>query len=151
MILPIVLYPDPRLDTVCTPVMAIDDDIRQLICDMRETMAAAKGAGLAAPQVGQMLRIFVVGLEGEPHVFINPEVVLMGNDCNSVEGCLSLPSQVSRVPRRTVVKVTATNEQGESFEYACAGFMAMVIQHENDHLNGKTIAPYRIEPNEMAG
>jgi peptide deformylase len=114
-------------------------------------MVAEHGAGLAAPQVGKMLRIFVVGVEGEPQVFINPEVRLIGITGLSLEGCLSLPGQPARVPRHNFVTVSAMNEHGDLFEYACAGFVATVIQHENDHLNGKTIAPYRIEPNEMAG
>lgn len=150
MILPILQHPNLILDTVCHPVEAIDETIQQLVQDMEDTLADSQGIGLAAPQVGQSLRIFIVKTRQGMVTFINPEVELFGDEIQSEEGCLSFKDQPAMVPRRQGVKVAATDLDGEVFQLTADNFFAIVIQHENDHLHGKTIAPYRISSNEMA-
>ena len=146
-ILPIVEVPDPRLRQISTPVETVTDDTRALIRDMFETMYAAPGIGLAAIQVGVPKRILVIDLQepeeegGEPVmkplVFINPEI--LENSERAVpysEGCLSIPDQYAEVDRPDRVRVRWLDEQGTSHEEEIEGLLAIVIQHEMDHLNG---------------
>jgi peptide deformylase len=134
-------YPDPRLREVAKPVARVDDEIRRLVEDMAETMYAAPGVGLAAPQLGIGLRIFVIdtATEDEPsdlRVFINPEIIEADGTQNWNEGCLSFPGVSEEIKRAERVKVRALGSDGKSFELEATGLLSVAIQHENDHLNG---------------
>jgi peptide deformylase len=138
--LPILLYPDPRLHTVAVPVHAVDDKIRQLIKDMGETMYAAPGVGLAATQVDIHLRIIVIDQSqsrDQLRAFINPEILESSGEADCEEGCLSVPGVYEKVSRAQNIRVRALNEQGAPFELAAEGLLAVCIQHEMDHLEGK--------------
>lgn len=138
--LPILLYPDPRLHTVAKPVVRVDEEIRQLIKDMAETMYAAPGVGLAATQVDVHLRIIVVDTSvtrDELRAFINPEIIEATGDADLEEGCLSVPGIYEKTPRAQNIRVRALGADGEPFELAAEGLQAVCIQHEMDHLDGK--------------
>ncbi|MEQ1776820.1 MAG: peptide deformylase [Burkholderiales bacterium] len=138
--LPILLYPDPRLHTVAAKVTCVDDKIRQLIKDMGETMYAAPGVGLAATQVDVHLRIIVIDnadTRDQLRVFINPEILEFKGEADCEEGCLSVPGIYEKVKRAQFIRVRALNQQGEPFELAAEGLLAVCIQHEMDHLEGK--------------
>ena len=139
--LEILHYPDPRLRQKAEPVAEVTQEIRQLVEDMAETMYAAPGVGLAAPQVGESLRLFIVDIagEGEPsdlHVFINPEIVQTEGKQLWREGCLSFPEVAEDIERAAEVTVKALDENGQPFELSAEGLLAVAIQHENDHLDG---------------
>jgi peptide deformylase len=141
-------YPDKRLREPAQPVTRFDEDLARLLEDMAETMYAAPGVGLAAPQIGVALRIFVIDVstgENEPsdfRVFINPELVeTTGKVCNE-EGCLSFPGVHEEVWRAERVRVRAQNAKGETFELETDGILAIAVQHENDHLNGKLMVDH---------
>jgi peptide deformylase len=144
---PIVRFPDPQLRQSSAQIEAVDDDLRQLIADMAETMVAAEGAGLAAIQVGAPLRLFIVdghvagGAEGAPaKVFINPEIVeISAEEQTGDEGCLSFPNIFVPVKRGMRARVRATDLDGQMFEAEGEGLFARALQHENDHLNGKLL------------
>lgn len=140
-ILNILEFPDPRLRTQAKPVEQVDDRVRTLIDDMFETMYDAKGIGLAATQIDVHERVVVMDLseEGnEPLVFINPEVeVLDGDTRNYDEGCLSVPGFYETVKRPEHIRVTALDRDGNRFELVPDGLLAVCIQHELDHLEGK--------------
>lgn len=134
-------YPDPRLREKATDIDEVTDEIRTLIDDMAETMYAAPGVGLAAPQIGIAKRLFIIDIaaEDEPsdlRVFINPEITSTEGKQMWCEGCLSFPGVSEDVERAAVVTVKAKNEKGEAFELTADGLLAVAIQHENDHLNG---------------
>ena len=134
-------YPDPRLREVAKPVAQVDDDVRQLVDDMAETMYAAPGVGLAATQIGVPLRIFVIDIaaEDEPsdlRVFINPEILTTDGHQSWNEGCLSFPGVSEEIKRAENVTVRALDEHGKAFELQTDGLLAVAIQHENDHLDG---------------
>ena len=138
--LPILLYPDPRLHTVAAKVSRIDDKIRQLIKDMGETMYDAPGVGLAATQVDVHLRIIVIDnsdTHDQLRVFINPEILESSGEADCEEGCLSVPGIYEKVTRAQNIRVRALNENGEAFELSAEGLLAVCIQHEMDHLEGK--------------
>ncbi|MDP3277461.1 MAG: peptide deformylase [Deltaproteobacteria bacterium] len=135
-------YPDKRLTYEARPVDTVDDDVRRLVDDMAETMYAAKGVGLAAPQIGVSLRVFVIdtAADDEPSallVFINPEIVDKQGVVLWEEGCLSFPGITVEIERAERVTVRALNVNGETFELNADGLFAIALQHENDHLNGK--------------
>ncbi len=138
--LPVVLYPDPVLRQKAKPVKAVDASIRQLVEDMFETMRAEEGAGLAAPQVGVALRVFVTGApdRGVPFkAYINPEIVDMQGDLEvAEEGCLSLPEIRGGVRRPVQCTIRALDVDGKEFTETSAEFAARVWQHEYDHLDG---------------
>lgn len=141
MILPILRWPDPRLSTACAPAVP-SDDLRRLAEDMLETMYAAPGRGLAAPQVGAMLRLFVMDVgwkEGTPTpvVAVNPEL-LWTSDTRLVgpEGCLSIPGPVTMVARAEAVRMRWTDLDGVAHEDLLTGLAAICAQHECDHLDG---------------
>ena len=140
---PILQYPDKRLRTPGETVKEFDDALRRLIDDMAETMYAAPGVGLAAPQIGVSKRLFIVDVatdEDEPsdlRVFINPEIVERNGDVAFEEGCLSFPGVREEIDRAERVKVRALDQDGEPFEIEADGLLAIAIQHENDHLDGK--------------
>jgi peptide deformylase len=144
--LQILEFPDPRLRTVAKPVVEVSDKIRQLIDDMFETMYDAPGIGLAATQVNVHKRIVVMDLSednNQPMVFINPQVeVLDGEPEEMQEGCLSVPGFYETVVRVPHVIVKATDRNGDSFELEARGLLAVCIQHEIDHLNGKLFVDY---------
>lgn len=137
------------------------EEHRQLITDMFETMAAANGAGLAAPQVGISKRVVIFGVESNPRypnaesvpttVLINPEIEILGDEMDSGwEGCLSIPGMRGLVPRYTHIRYRGVNEHGEPIEREARGFHARVVQHECDHLDG-VLYPFRIRDVRMFG
>ena len=140
-ILDILEFPDPRLRTQAKPVENVDGRLLQLINDMFETMYHAQGIGLAATQINVHQRVVVIDVSeqgDQPQVFINPEItVLDGPDHEYDEGCLSVPGFHETVTRPEKIRVTALDRHGDSFEIEPEGLLAVCIQHEVDHLNGK--------------
>lgn len=137
----ILTYPDERLRTPAEPVEVVDDEIRQLVEDMAETMYAAEGVGLAANQIGVLKRIFVIDIAGEDEpsdlkVFINPEILEAEGTQSYTEGCLSFPGAREDIKRAERVRVRALDQNGQPFELEATGLLAVAIQHENDHING---------------
>ena len=146
-LLPIVLWPDRRLSTICRPVDA-DEDVTTLIADMLETMYDAPGIGLAAVQIGEPLNVIVMDLAGEgeppkPQYFVNPEIL---EDVETLkpynEGCLSVPDVYDDVERPERVKLTYLNYNGERVTEWAEGLYAVCIQHEMDHLKGVVFIDY---------
>ena len=134
-------YPDPKLREKAQPVAEVTPEIAQLIDDMAETMYAAPGVGLAATQIGEPHRIFLVDIatEDEPsdlRVFINPEIVSRDGSQTWDEGCLSFPGVTEEIKRSAQVTVRATDRDGNRFELEADGLLAVAIQHELDHLDG---------------
>ena len=143
--LTILEFPDPRLRTRATPVEQVDDALRALIDDMFETMYAAPGIGLAATQVDVHRRFMVIDVsEGndQPLVFINPEILSREGTETCQEGCLSVPGIYADVKRAEKVRVRALDRQGQPFELDADGLLAVCIQHEMDHLDGKLFVDY---------
>lgn len=146
--LKVLRFPDARLRTVAKPVEAVDDDVRKLVSDMYETMYDKAGVGLAATQVNVHRRVVVTDCPVEedkpkPITFINPQIVSKSADFEiSQEGCLSVPEIYADVERAKTVVIKAQNEQGETFEMECEGLLAVCIQHEIDHLDGKLFVDY---------
>jgi len=146
--LTILEYPDPRLRTVAKPVAVVDDDLRSLIDDMLETMYAARGVGLAATQVNVHRRLLVADVseeKNEPLVFINPQIVEHREVEVSQEGCLSVPGIFEDVSRAQQVRVRALDRNGVAFERDLDGLLAVCVQHEIDHLEGKLFVDYLSE------
>ena len=137
--LKIIFYPDPRLRSVAKPVEKFDDTLRQLTDRMFDLMREEQGVGLAAPQVGVNLRVFVMNATGKPEddlVVINPVLTdAQGNEAGE-EGCLSLPKIRASIDRAKALRLTAQDLSGNTFERKAEGFEARVWQHEFDHLNG---------------
>jgi len=140
---PILHYPDKRLRTPGEPVTEFGPELQELVEDMAETMYAAPGVGLAAPQIGVSQRIFIIDVatddEGpsDLRVFINPEILEKRGECLFDEGCLSFPGAREEIERAEWVKVKARGVDGTEFEIEADGLLAIAIQHENDHLDGK--------------
>jgi peptide deformylase len=138
-------YPDERLHKVATPVTRVDDRIRQLVRDMAETMYAAPGIGLAATQVDVHERVIVIDIS-ETHddlrVYINPEILEASGEEESEEGCLSVPGIFDVVRRAERVTVRALDEHGHERVVEADGLLAVCIQHEMDHLQGKVFVEY---------
>jgi peptide deformylase len=132
------MHPDPVLREAATAVGAIDDSVRQLARDMAETMYAAPGIGLAAPQVGVQRRVLVYRLseEDELRTLVNPEIVSSSGELTEDEGCLSIPGLAYPVTRAQHVSVTALDLDGNMLAYDADDMEARVIQHEVDHLDG---------------
>lgn len=145
-LLPILRYPDPRLHKVAKPVEQVDERIRQLVRDMAETMYEAPGVGLAATQVDVHERVVVIDVsenQEELRVLINPEILWHSDDSKIYEeGCLSVPGVYDEVRRPSQVKVRAINEKGETYEFDADGLLAVCVQHEIDHLDGKVFVEY---------
>ena len=144
-VLPILHFPDPKLHIRAAPVVVVDDAIRQLVRDMAETMYAAPGIGLAATQVDVHKRVVVIDLSEDRSgllVFINAEILEKSGECDSEEGCLSVPDVRETVKRAEWVRVRALDEKGEPFELEADGLLAVCIQHELDHLDGKVFVEY---------
>lgn len=143
--LPILEYPDPRLRTKATAVAEVDDEIRSLVADLLETMYAAPGIGLAATQVDVHQRILVTDVSEErddPLCLINPEILTMEGEISYEEGCLSVPGVFEPVDRAERIRVRAMDETGEVREFDAEGLLAICIQHEIDHLEGKLFVDY---------
>ena len=141
-ILDIRVLGDPVLRKETEPVPEVTDDVRALIAEMFDTMYAAEGIGLAAPQVGRTERIAVVDVEGARHALINPEIVEHEGSATAEEGCLSIPEIYGEVQRAARVVVRATNESGERLEIPATELLARAMQHEIDHLDGKLFIDY---------
>ena len=144
-VLEILHYPDPRLRNTAEPVSAVDDLVRQLIDDMLETMYAAPGIGLAAIQVNVPKRVIVVDISEEknqPYSLVNPEIIEHRGEIEMEEGCLSVPGVYENVRRPEWVKVKALDRNGDPYELEIDGLLAVCIQHEIDHLNGKLFVDY---------
>ncbi len=138
--LPILLYPDTRLHTVAAPVAEVNDEIRNLIKDMGDTMYAAPGVGLAATQVDVHLRVIVIDTSptrDQLQAFINPQLIEATGVADCEEGCLSVPGIYEKVKRAQSIRVRALGTDGAPFELAADGLHAVCIQHEMDHLEGK--------------
>ncbi len=154
-VLPILIWPDAVLTTRCTPVSAVDAKVRALAADMLATMYAAPGRGLAAPQVGVSLRLFVMDVTWKdgvcsPQVIINPDIVAMSDDrvCGA-EGCLSIPGPTAFVSRATEIRMAWTDLDGQSRIETLTGFAAVCAQHEYDHLDG-ILTLHRLSPEDRA-
>lgn len=144
-LLPILHYPDPRLHKIAAKVAVVDDRIRKLVKDMAETMYAAPGIGLAATQVDVHERVLVIDISdarNELQAFINPEIIESSGEAENEEGCLSVPGVYDRVWRAERIKVRALNVMGEPFSLETDGLLAVCIQHEIDHLEGKVFVEY---------
>jgi peptide deformylase len=144
-LLKILHYPDPRLHTVAKPVSQVTDEIRQLAADMAETMYAAPGIGLAATQIDRHIRMLVVDISEEKNrllTLINPRILLKEGETVHEEGCLSVPGIYDKVTRAEHIRISAMNLAGETFEFDAAGLLAVCIQHEIDHLDGKVFVEY---------
>lgn len=144
-LLPILHYPDPRLHKKALPVKQVDDRIRRLVADMTETMYAAPGIGLAATQVDVQERVVVIDASEDKsglRVFINPEILEQDGEQICEEGCLSVPGIYEKVSRSAWIRMRALNEKGERFELEAEGLLAVCIQHEIDHLDGKVFVEH---------
>ena len=144
-ILDVLSFPDERLRTVAKPVEEVNDEIKQLVSDMFETMKDENGIGLAATQVNRHVQVVVMDVsedQNEPRVFINPEIIRKDGSTISEEGCLSVPGNYAKVERAESITVKALDQNGESFELDAEGLLAICIQHELDHLNGKLFVDY---------
>lgn len=144
----ILIVPDPRLKKECEPVAEVNDEIRELLDDMLETMYAAPGIGLAAPQIGVMKRVVVMDVSDdkdkpEPLKLINPEIIWESEDTSVYqEGCLSIPEQYADVERPAEVGLRYLDENGKEHEIEADGLLATCIQHELDHLDGILFTDY---------
>ncbi|MEK9712612.1 MAG: peptide deformylase [Thalassolituus sp.] len=145
-ILDILEFPDPRLRTVAQPVKEVDQRVQEIVDNMFETMYDAPGIGLAATQVNIHERIITIDVsedKSEPLVFINPEITVLDGEMETMqEGCLSVPGFYEDVTRVEHCLVRALDRKGEAFELECTGLLAVCIQHEVDHLEGKLMVDY---------
>lgn len=133
---------DPVLRQDTTPVTTITDDVRQLVADMFDTMYAAEGIGLAAPQVGRTERIAVIDVHGVKYALVNPEIVLAEGRAKAEEGCLSIPEIYGEVERATRVVVRALDLEEQPFDLEATELLARCILHEVDHLHGRLFIDY---------
>ncbi|WP_417830179.1 peptide deformylase [Thalassospira sp.] len=144
----ILIVPDPRLKKECAPVEEVNDEIKTLLDDMLETMYAAPGIGLAAPQIGVMKRVVVMDVSDdkdkpEPLKLINPEIIWESEETSVYqEGCLSIPEQYADIERPAEVGLRYMDENGETHEIEADGLLATCIQHELDHLDGILFTDY---------
>ncbi len=147
-LLNILHYPDPRLRTKAQPVKEVDEAIRRQIRDMFETMYAAPGIGLAATQVDFHQRLIVIDIsedKSQPLALINPEILSKEGEQTYDEGCLSVPGFYEAVDRAAKIRVRALDQDGKQFEMDAEGLLAVCIQHEMDHLEGKLFVDYLTE------
>ena len=141
MVREIIVWPDPVLKQASKPVDRVDDSVRRLLDDMTETMYAADGVGLAAPQIAELRRCIVIDTsprqEGQRLVhLVNPEIVRLEGETTYTEGCLSIPGEAEEVERAAKVWVRALDYHGKPFELEADGLLAIALQHEHDHLQG---------------
>ena len=144
-ILPVLEFPDPRLRHVANPVQQVDNNIKVMVDDMFETMYDAHGVGLAATQVNIQLQLIVIDVSEEkddPLCLINPVILLESGSEESDEGCLSVPGIFEPIQRAESITVKALNKDGDAFELDADGLLAVCIQHEMDHLQGKLFVDY---------
>lgn len=144
-ILDILHYPDPRLRNLAKPVDKVDEDIRTLVDDMFETMYQAPGIGLAATQVNVAKQVLVLDIsedKSQPRCFINPEILERWGEERMEEGCLSVPGVFESVTRAERIRVRALDQKGNPFDLEADGLLAVCIQHEIDHLNGRLFIDY---------
>lgn len=144
-VLEVLTFPDERLRTVAKPVEEVNNDIKTLVSDMFETMRDEKGIGLAATQVNVHKRVVVMDVsedQNEPLVFINPEITHKDGTTVSEEGCLSVPNNYAKIDRAEHITVKALDKTGKPFELEADGLLAICIQHELDHLEGKLFVDY---------
>lgn len=144
-VLTVLHYPDERLRTIAKPVATVNDETRQLVADMLETMYAENGIGLAATQVNVHQRVVVIDLSEErnqPQIFINPEITEKSGDTTYEEGCLSVPQNYANVERAAEITLKAQDLEGNWFEVKADGLLAICLQHELDHLVGKLFIDY---------
>ena len=147
-ILPIVTVPNPILKTISEPVEKVDDELRQFMDDMLETMYDAPGIGLAAVQVNRAIRVLVIDVseeesDPEPLYFVNPEITWTSEELASYkEGCLSVPEQYSDIDRPAECKIKYLDYHGQAQELHATGLLATCVQHEMDHLNGVVFIDY---------
>ncbi len=144
-LLDILIYPDPRLRQRAAPVQRVDDEIRRLVDDMAETVYHAPGIGLAAVQVNVPKRVVVIDISDDQtalQVFINPEIIERHGTHEMEEGCLSVPGVFAPVSRAESITVRALDRDGTPFELRADGLLAVCIQHEIDHLDGKVFVDY---------
>ncbi len=144
-LLPILRYPDPRLHTRATQVAEVNDEIRKLVNDMAETMYEAPGIGLAATQVDVHKRVVVIDVSEDKSgllALINPEIISRSGEQVCEEGCLSVPGIHDKVSRAEQVRVRALDPQGKTIEFDADGLLAVCVQHELDHLDGKVLVEY---------
>ena len=147
-LLKILEFPDPRLRTKAKPVKNVDDALRQVIDDLFETMYAAPGIGLAATQVNLHKRLLVIDIsrdKSDPHVFINPQILELDGTLVTEEGCLSVPGYYEEVERAEHIRVSFLDRDGIVLEKEFNGMLAVCIQHEVDHLDGKLFVDYLSE------
>lgn len=150
--LTILEFPDTRLRTRAKPVESVDDELRGLIDDLFETMYDAPGIGLAATQVDVHKRLLVTDLsadKSEPHVLINPEILEKDGVTVTEEGCLSVPGYYEEVKRAEHIRVRFLDRNGDEQEMEAEGLLAVCIQHEMDHLEGKLFVDYLSEAKRM--
>ena len=146
--LPIIIAPDPRLKAVCAPIERVDGEMRQLMDDMLDSMYAANGIGLAAPQVGIAKRVIVIDAARKnekpaPHFMANPEIVWESDEmARNEEGCLSFPEHYAEVTRPSKVRVSYLGGDGKSRELEAEGLLATCVQHEMDHLDGVVLVDH---------
>lgn len=144
-ILEVMRFPDERLRTIAKPVTLFNGEVHQIIDDMFETMYAEEGIGLAATQVNIHQRIIVIDISenrDQPQVFINPEILSKEGDTGIEEGCLSVPDYRALVPRSERIRVRAQDKDGNTFELEADDLLAICLQHEMDHLQGKLFIDY---------
>jgi len=137
--LKIIFWPDPRLKKISAPVTTFDQNLADLTARMFDLMREAKGVGLAAPQVGRNIRLFIMNHDGDPandRVYINPQLSDADDEDEDEEGCLSLPKVNIKVFRNKTIRITAQDLTGKKFEQIETGYLARIWQHETDHLNG---------------
>jgi peptide deformylase len=147
-ILRVLHYPDPRLRNKALPVERVDDEVRRLVDDMFETMYDAPGIGLAAIQVDVARRVIVIDIsndKSQPLCFINPQIVAREGEEVMEEGCLSVPGIYDEVQRARSIEVNALDRDGKSFTLKTDGLLAVCVQHEVDHLDGKLFVDYLSE------
>jgi peptide deformylase len=144
-LLPILKYPDPRLHKVAEPVQVVDPEIQTLVDNMAETMYAAPGIGLAATQVNVHKQVIVLDIseaKDQLLVLINPQIVESTGRIECEEGCLSVPGIFEKVTRAEQIRVRALDRNGNAFEFEASGLLAVCVQHEMDHLQGKVFVEY---------
>jgi len=147
-ILPILHFPDPRLRNKAYPIEEVDDSVRSLLGDMLETMYAAPGIGLAAPQLNISKRAIVIDISesrNQPLYLVNPEIMARRDEIQLEEGCLSVPYIYEPVDRAEWIKFRALGRDGQAFEMEVEGLLAVCVQHEIDHLEGKLFVDYLSE------
>lgn len=144
-LLSILHYPDQRLHTVASPVQQVNAEIRKLVDDMAQTMYAAPGIGLAATQVNVHKQVIVIDISEHRNqlmALINPKIIARDGEAEREEGCLSVPGIYEKVSRAERISVTALDLEGKSFTLDAEGLLAVCIQHEIDHLQGKVFVEY---------